>query len=238
MIYQKHKIIMKLKYIIHLCGLILFTLAYSSCDLVQSPDSTADVQEGFITYPSLTLKGAAQMTINVGGSFEDPGFDATLGQDDVKDQVEITGSVDASKPGIYPINYALSVTNELDDQSTVTATRFVAVVNEEIDDIDLSGTYLGDGSAISGAWNLNATVSSTGRGWYQVDRALASGNNLSIFFAIVDKSTLIVPNQSSPFGSVNTTGTGTSATITDSGFEWTLFISCCGNFGPIIFTKT
>jgi hypothetical protein len=213
-------------------------LSSYSCEYFQTQDVTADVQEGFITFPSLGLLGANQLAINVGEAFEDPGFEATLGQEDVADRVEVTGTVDATTPGVYPINYSLSVTNELDELSTVTATRFVSVVNEEIDEVDLSGVYTGDGTAISGAWVLNATVTSLGRGWYQVDRALASGNNLAVFFAVLDKSTILVPTQGTPFGTVNTTADGTNAQFNSDGFQWTLFISCCGNFGPIIFKKT
>ena len=229
---------MNLKYIIHACCLGLFILGISSCDLFETPDSTADVQLGLITYPSLTLSGPTQVAINVGDSFDDPGFVATLGQEDVADRVEISGTVDPTTSGIYPINYTLSITNELDEPSTVTATRFISVVNEDIDEIDLSGVYTGDGTAIAGTWVLNATVTPIARGWYQIDRGLASGNNLGIFFAVVDKSTIIVPSQGTGFGTVNTTNPGTNAQVNSNGFQWTLFISCCGNFGPIIYTKT
>ena len=157
--------------------------------------------------------------------------------DDISDKALVEGSVDGNTEGVYTITYSISVTNALGEESTVSKSRFIAVVNSEIDDIDLSGMYSGDGTSVSGAWTQTATITSVTRGWYATDKALASGNNLGITFAHINKSTLVVPSQSTGFGTVNTTNPDTNAQINPDGFQWTLFISCCGNFGPIIFTN-
>ena len=79
--------------------------------------------------------------------------------------------------------------------------------------------------------------------WYAIDKALASGNNLGIFFALVGgggnevPEKIVVPSQASRFGTVNSTSDNTNAQLNDDGFQWSIFISCCGVFGPIIFTR-
>ncbi|MEL7118351.1 MAG: DUF5011 domain-containing protein [Bacteroidota bacterium] len=214
-----------------------------SCEYFESPDDTATVSQGFITYPALSINGEQFITISVGGTFEDEGAVATLGTNDITNEIVIDGTVDPSTPGVYIIDYSVSITNDLDEVSSVSEQRYVAVVSEAASALDLSGTYSGDGTAISGAWNQDATVTSISGGWYRINKALASGNNLSIFFALVGGNNaevpmmIVVPNQNSPFGTVNSTSPGTSAELTENGFQWNIFISCCGIFGPIIFTK-
>ncbi len=213
----------------------------ASCELVESPDSTENLSEGFITYPALTLNGDQFMTIDVGGTFEDPGAVATLGIEDISDQTVVTGSVDATTPGVYILDYSIQITNELEEDASVTQRRYVAVASEEGKAIDLTGTYNGDGTSVSGAWTQAATVTKTAGAWHNIDKALASGNNLGIFFAVIDGPSaalnMVVPDQNSRFGNVNSTGAGTEAKLNPDGFQWTIFIGCCGNFGPIIYSQ-
>jgi hypothetical protein len=222
---------------------ILLGITTASCEFLESPDDTANVQEGFITFPALSLEGDQYVTILVDGTFEDPGAVATLGKEDITGEIEVSGEVDASTPGVYVLDYSVSVVNELDEVSSASQQRYVAVITESVADVDLSGTYNGDGTAVAGTWNQAATVTPISGAWYRTDKALASGNNLSIFFALVgdpgenQQERIIVPNQLSGFGFVNTTSPDTFAELINGGFQWTLFISCCGNFGPIIFTR-
>jgi hypothetical protein len=222
---------------------ILLGIGLASCEFLESPDDTANVQEGFITFPAISLEGDQYVTILVDGTFEDPGAVASLGTEDISGEIEVTGEVDPSTPGVYVLDYSVSVVNELDEVSSASQQRYVAVITESVADIDLSGTYNGDGTAVAGAWNQAATVTPISGAWYRIDKALASGNNLGIFFALVgdvgenEQDRIVVPNQLSAFGFVNTTSAGTSAELINGGFQWTLFISCCGNFGPIIFTR-
>jgi|GEM_PF-1260792 len=227
--------------ILNLIMLFFFIGLLGSCELVESPDDTANVSDGFITYPALTLNGDQLITIGVGETFTDPGSVATLGIEDISDQTVVDGTVDANTPGVYTLTYTISIVNELDEPAMVVRQRYVAVASADAMALDLSGVYAGDGTAISGAWTQSATVTSAGGVWYNIDKGLASGNNLGLFFAVVDGMgaplNLVVPDQVSPFGNVNTTGAGTNGQLNDNGFQWTIFVSCCGNFGPIIYSR-
>ena len=221
----------------------LAILLMVSCEYLESPDDTTNIQQGFITYPAVSLNGEQFVTIALGDNYEDAGATASLGSDDITTDIVVSGSVDTQNPGVYTINYEISVINALDEASVASQQRYVAVVTESAKGIDLAGTYNGDGTAVAGSWNQQSSVSNLGGAWYQIDKALASGNNLSIFFALVagegdaTASKIIVPSQISPFGMVNTTESGTSANLNENGFEWNLYISCCGLFGPIIFSR-
>ncbi len=222
---------------------ILLGVTAASCEYFESPDETATVQEGFITFPAISLEGDQYVTMLVNGTFDDPGALASLGTEDITNEIEVTGEVDPATPGVYVLNYSVSVVNELDEVSSASQQRYVAVITESVADVDLSGTYNGNGTAVAGTWTQAATVTPIAGAWYRTDKALASGNNLSIFFALVgdpgenQQERIVVPNQVSAFGFVNTTSPDTYAELIDGGFQWNLFISCCGNFGPIIFTR-
>ncbi len=204
----------------------------ASCDLVESPDDTANVNEGFITFPALTLAGDAFIIIAQGDSYEDPGFSASLGVDDITDQVTVTGEVDPNTVGFYVIRYSVETENELGNTQTVTRTREVMVRGDDIDNVDLAGQYQG-----AGFGSHSVTVTQIGRGYYNADKALASGNNISINFYHVGGDILAVADQPGPFGNMNTSTPGTGASLTATGFQWTIFIGCCGNFGPITFDR-
>jgi hypothetical protein len=164
---------------------ILLGITTASCEFLESPDDTANIQEGFITFPAIALEGDQYVTILVDGTFEDPGAIASLGTEDITGEIEVAGEVDVSTPGVYVLDYSVSVVNELDEVSSASQQRYVAVITESVADVDLSGTYNGDGTAVAGTWNQAATVTPISGAWYRTDKALASGNNLGIFFALV-----------------------------------------------------
>ena len=164
-------------------SLVIITMV--SCEYLESPDETTNVQQGFITYPAVSLNGEQFVTISLGDDYEDPGAMASLGSEDITSDIIISGSVDTQNPGVYTLNYEISIINALDEASIANQQRYVAVVTESAKSINLAGTYNGDGTAVAGSWNQQASVSNLSGAWYQIDKALASGNNLSIFFALV-----------------------------------------------------
>ena len=107
-----------------------YTITYSATDtagnvgtttrtvIVQEPTPPADT-----TAPVITLNGSAQMSLDVGDAFTDPGATAT---DDVDGTVNVTstGSVDTSIAGQYTITYSATDTAG----NTATATRTVKVI--------------------------------------------------------------------------------------------------------------
>jgi len=75
----------------------------------------------------LTLNEGAEIVINVGGSFTDPGYTAVdNGDGDLTAQVQVAGSVDTYKSGTYTITY--TVTDSFGNVSTATRTVTVQPV--------------------------------------------------------------------------------------------------------------
>lgn len=105
--------------------------------------ATFVVKASYTNYPSLTsngvevkvdtssvkeikavLNGQSDVTINVGGTYTDPGVKVTENGNDVtsKATVKVNGTVDTSKPGSYSITYNIKY-----DSYTKTLTRNVTV---------------------------------------------------------------------------------------------------------------
>jgi hypothetical protein len=211
---------------------ILFAGAISACERDLESEGIA---EGIIRYPSITLnEGEAFSVVAGGGEFEDPGAVALLGEDDISEEIVVEGEVDTSTPGVYPVNYTVSVENEIGEQSVVTETRFVIVTAEDISDVDLSGDYIGTGFAAN---PVTVHVTKIADGWYNIPDVLSSANGINVNFAHLGGDVIEIPDQVTPFGVVTTNAAGASATKTANGFTWTVFISCCGNFGPITFVQ-
>ena len=86
--------------------------------------------------PEITLNGDAEMTVEAGSEFSDPGYTATDNYDgDLTDKVSVTGAVDTSKPGDYEIKY--SVADSSKNESEVK--RTVHVTDTTAPQIKLSG---------------------------------------------------------------------------------------------------
>lgn len=86
--------------------------------------------------PEIALNGDAEMTVEAGSEFSDPGYTATDNYDgDLTDKVSVTGDVDTSKPGDYEIKY--SVADSSKNESKVK--RTVHVTDTTAPQIKLSG---------------------------------------------------------------------------------------------------
>lgn len=220
----------------NIVGLLVFAVLFTACEYFDAPTETLHVQTGEILFPNITLNGAQYETLVAGSitSYSDEGVVATLGAEDISTMVEVTGTVDVNTPGVYSLVYSVSTINSLDQASTVSASRFVNITSEDLSGTDLSGSYLGTG--FSGAPTPKA-ITKVATGWYRCPDVIGSGNNIVAIFAHTGGNGIVIPDQPGPFGNVNTTAAGTSATLTATGFNWTVFISCCGNFGPITWTK-
>ena len=82
------------------------------------PDTTA---------PTITLKGDANMTIETGKTFTDPGYTAADNKDgDLTSKVTVSGKVDTAKAGTYTLKY--NVTDAAGNKAAE-ATRTVKVVD-------------------------------------------------------------------------------------------------------------
>ena len=105
-------------------------------------EDTLNPQTGVIKYPSISLNGDNPVIFVAGeGDYTEQGAIATLGVDDISGQMTITGSVDSNVPGLYIIEYSVSTINSIGTESEVTEFRSIAVLHEDVSDVDLSGNY-------------------------------------------------------------------------------------------------
>ncbi len=113
----------------------LFALAvptlFTNCD-----DDESEGLSRITYYAILELNGDQYISTPVGQPFNDPGCVATMGGEDVSDQIVTTGSVNTNALGFYTINY--SVVNP--DGFSASASRNVAVVDKN----NFASTYWGE----------------------------------------------------------------------------------------------
>lgn len=82
---------------------------------------------GDIEAPVITLNAGAEITVNVGATYQDPGYTALDNADgDLTHLVQVAGGVDTYKSGTYTITY--TVTDSYGNASTVTRTVTVQPV--------------------------------------------------------------------------------------------------------------
>ena len=78
--------------------------------------------------PVITLAGEQEMTLYLGGKYEEPGYDVTDNCDkDLKDKVKVEGSVDSNKEGTYEITYKVKDSSE----NEAVVTRKVSVFDNK-----------------------------------------------------------------------------------------------------------
>ncbi|WP_194766111.1 immunoglobulin-like domain-containing protein [Tamlana sp. I1] len=101
-----------------------------------------DVTEGVsrITYYNdIEFVGDETMYVEEGGTFQDPGVIAFEGDEEVTEDVIVSGTVDTAKVGINYVTY--SITNS--DGFAKEITRTVIVYPDYAPSVDVSGTYTG-----------------------------------------------------------------------------------------------
>lgn len=136
------------KNIIYAMLLALGVITLASCD------KDTEGLSRITTYAVLEMNGESFVKVNVGGSFNDPGCVATMGGEDVSDQIQVNSNVDTSKPGFYNVNYV--VYN--DDGFPASASRTVMVVDPN----NFAGVYLGE-SEFGSRHYYNAPINITKR---------------------------------------------------------------------------
>lgn len=96
-------------------------------------------------YPTFELTGGNLMLYKVGDPYTEPGIKVTEGGNDIP--FTTTGTVDTSVPGFYSISY--SAVNK--DGFPGTATRTVVVLEDNLPELDLEGSWTSNTNAFSGA---------------------------------------------------------------------------------------
>lgn len=203
--------------------LALAMLVLGACEKEETGLSVSRVTK----FATFEMAGDALVFLTTGDSFQDPGAKAFEGDQEVN--VTATGAVDTNTPGYYTITY--SATNS--DGFAASVVREIVVVDPDAAQDDLSGKYQG-----AGFGSDVVTITRLGPGYYACDKALASRNNIAIKFVHLGGENLLIYPQSSRFGTIAAAPgfDGTFAKVLDNGLQWVVYISCCGNFGPITLT--
>ena len=79
----------------------LVALSLTSCD--KSPEGLTDL----LYYPVITLEGG-DVLLTVGDEYQEQGFSAALGDQDLTGQVKVSSNVDTSAPGFYKVTYSVA----------------------------------------------------------------------------------------------------------------------------------
>ena len=141
------------KIFLYSLALGMMTLGLTSCSEDEQHTDTR-----ITTFANIELFGDEFIVMNVGDTFEEPGYKATEGTSDITSKVIINGTVDTSVGGFYDIVY--TVKNK--DNFAIDATRTVMVVNPN----SLASAYFASTTKYDGA---PITITDQGDGTYIID---------------------------------------------------------------------
>ena len=202
----------------------IFTSRFLLLFLAVGCSLEAPIESTITEFAEFEMTGGTYVYVEEGTPFVEPGIAALAGGESL--EVETSGTVDENTPGVYVLTY--SAVNA--DGFPATATRYVAVGNSEVAlNRNLSGTYLTGTRA--------NTLTQIAPGFYLNSDTLPN-NSIQVFMADLGNGQLIIPPQSSRFGTVYADPSidpASFVTLTSDATSFTIaqFISCCG-----IFTRT
>jgi len=121
------------KFLLYTFAWILATSVLSACN-----DDNDQLTDTKITYyADIVLDGDDPLTVPLGTAYAEPGYTATLNNNDVTSGVTVTSDVDVNTPGVYSVEY--SYTNA--EGFTTSESRTVVVYDPDCSDADLTGTW-------------------------------------------------------------------------------------------------
>jgi hypothetical protein len=174
-------------------------IVLGACNKDEIHNTDTQVGRSRITnFAVLQFSGAKNVSIVKGSAYTEPGVKAFEGG--VEIPVKTTGAVNTATPGLYTLNY--SATNK-DGYSASTSRNVYVIPAAETPGADLSGKYDYVGSTV-----YTSTVTKIAAGVYSTDNCWSGGSVIPITFISSDGLTLLIPQQSTPFGVV-TPGPGT-----------------------------
>ncbi len=171
----------------------LFFIGCAKTEKIEMTSTTVG-HSRITNFPLLSLLGDDYMTVPVGGTFTDPGANATIGGEPVSYTTE--GSVDVSTAGVYSLTYIAKNS----DGFSVSATRFVAVYSTDAGAAanDFSGNYRRPATGVVNTWIKLAP------GVYKViNPGGAAGQGLIAILFNPTGTTIFIPEQ--PTNDGNTT---------------------------------
>jgi hypothetical protein len=193
---------------------ILFVIFFS-CD----EDLTTEGVSRVTFYNDIELLGEETQVVDQGTAFVDQGAIATEGDADVTENIEVSGTVDHTTVGYYPVTY--NIKNVDGFAKSIVRNVFVLPVDRSTSDIYV-GTYTGD---VSNGTHADASVISyLGDGLYFADdfiggrytigRGLPPNYKISAYFYVngdgLSYEALLTDSPWGPWGVLNPTLTGTT----------------------------
>lgn len=200
----------KIFYNLTLVILVLFT----SCD---SEDTGGISRTTF--FNDIELVGEDNLIVEQGASFSDPGAIAFEAEVEVTDKIVVSGSVDASTVGHYPITY--NIENKDGFEKSIVRNVFVLPASRSKSE-DYVGTYTGDVS--NGTFSDATNISHLGNGLYYADdfiggryvqgRGLPPIYKITAYFYVTADGTsyeaLLTDSPWGPWGVIDTSLNGTT----------------------------
>ena len=177
-----------MKRYINYIGLAVLSMVLLSCtktDTFSYPDGYVG-RSKITIYPTITLNGAAIVTVAKGGTYTDPGATAKAGS--ASATVVATGVPSTATAGVFTETY--TATNA--DGFTAAGTRTIVVYSTDVTAAsnDFSGTYLRAATGASATWTKLAP------GVYLVDNpGGAVGVNLQVILFNATGNTIKIPSQ-------------------------------------------
>lgn len=140
----------------------IFLLSAALLILATSCEKTSKGLTRITYYPIITLQGENPYVVQLGGSYTEPGFTATLDGEDYSSKVTINSDVNASIPGIYSVTY--SAVNP--DGYSSSVTRDVYVLNPGgVANVYLAHCWMGTRDYK----NIPTVISPVSDGVYEID---------------------------------------------------------------------
>lgn len=158
-----------------------------------------------VYFPSVKIKGDKLIIINQGAAFTDPGVEAKLNGAAIATTTK--GAVDASKPGVYDLEYSASSP----DGYSASDWRTVVVMSNDaqVTANDFTGSYLRASTGLSAVWTKVA------RGIYTIDNPGGSPAGIGGFVVTIvnyEGNKIKIPRQQAFDPSINGLNTVTSST--------------------------
>lgn len=182
-----------------IASLFVLSILFFGCE----KDITTEDISTITNFVTFELEGESQMTVAKGDTYEEPGYTAFEGEEDVTAQVQIDGSVDTDTPGVYTLTYSA----ENQDGFSAGTSRTVVVYDPAAPAIDLSGTYAGQREGSSGGPVTITTVapgiffvSDMFGGYYDVVAGYGSAYRLRSYIMINADNTIVGLKTDSPWG--------------------------------------
>lgn len=171
---------------------------FVSCEKETSTEDISTITH----FVNIELEGDDLMTVPLGDGYEEPGFTAVEGEEDVTSAVEVDGSVE-DEVGLYTLEY--SAVNE--DGYPSETERTVIVYDPDAPDVDLTGEYAGERVG-GGGGTVTITKLAPGffeasdffGGYYEFIAGYGSAYRLHTYFQLFEDNTYQSLSNSSPWG--------------------------------------